>query len=566
MMRCRALACDYDGTLAREGRASLEALDALRALRGSGRKLILVTGRRLADLLAVLDPIDLFDRIVAENGAVLYRPSSREERTLADPPPPELIATLASRRITPLESGRVILATVRPHETAVLAAIRDLGLELQVIFNRGAVMVLPSGINKGTGLRAALEELGLSVHNVVGVGDAENDHGFLDLCECAVAVADALPSVRQRAHLVTAGESTRGVTELAARIMADDLSGIGRRELTLGDALDGSPVTIAAHGESFLIAGTSGAGKSTLATGFLEQLQELGYQFCIIDPEGDFHASALATPIGSAERPPTVQEVAELLDRPAQSLVVNLLGVGLEDRPAFFGQLLTALLELRARASRPHWLVIDEAHHLLPRDPAAADLHLPRVFQGVLMITVHPEHVSPAALAAVDVVVAVGKSPRQTLAGFAQAGEIPAPPVPVDDLPAGEGFVWRPRTGAGLVRFRSVVPRAERRRHRRKYAEGELGPDRSFYFRGPDAKLNLRAQNLRIFLQVADGVDEATWRHHFENGDIVRWFRDAIKDPELADQVARLARQSMPTSEARRRVRALVEEHYTEAP
>jgi hypothetical protein len=110
------------------------------------------------------------------------------------------------------------------------------------------------------------------------------------------------------------------------------------------------------------------------------------------------------------------------------------------------------------------------------------------------------------------------------------------------------------------------VPRAERRRHRRKYAEGELGPDRSFYFRGPDAKLNLRAQNLRIFLQVADGVDEATWRHHFENGDIVRWFRDAIKDPELADHVARLARQSMPTSEARRRVRALVEERYTEAP
>jgi hydroxymethylpyrimidine pyrophosphatase-like HAD family hydrolase len=564
MMRCRALACDYDGTLARGGRASPQALVALKALRSSGRKLILVTGRRLADLLTVLEAVDLFDRVVAENGAVLYHPSSRDERALADPPPPELLATLAGRGVTPLQSGRVILATVRPHETAVLAAIRDLGLELQVIFNRDAVMVLPSGVNKGTGLRAALEELGLSVHNVVGVGDAENDHGFLDLCECAVAVADALPSVRQRAHLVTAGESTLGVSELASRIVANDLAGIGGRELVLGHQLAGPPVTISAQGESFLIAGTSGAGKSTLAAGFLEQLQELGYQFCIVDPEGDFHAGTSATPIGSAERPPTVQEVTELLEKPAQSLVVNLLGVGLEDRPAFFAQLLTALLELRSRASRPHWLVVDEAHHLLPRD-RAAEPSLPQVFQGVLMITVHPEHVSPAALAAVDLAIAVGKSPDQTLGGFARAREIPPPTVPLDDLPTGEGLAWRPAKGADLTRFRSVVPRAERRRHRRKYADGELGPDRSFYFRGPEGKLNLRAQNLRIFLQIADGVDEATWRHHFENGDVSRWFRDAIKDPELAEHVARVARQSIAVGEARRQVRALIEERYTEA-
>ena len=49
-----------------------------------------------------------------------------------------------------------------------------------MIFNKGAVMILPSGVNKATGLAAALEELGLSPHNVVGVGDAENDHAFLE--------------------------------------------------------------------------------------------------------------------------------------------------------------------------------------------------------------------------------------------------------------------------------------------------------------------------------------------------------------------------------------------------
>jgi hydroxymethylpyrimidine pyrophosphatase-like HAD family hydrolase len=564
-MRYYALACDYDGTLAPDGRAGAETLDALRAVRGSGRKLILVTGRLLPDLAAMLEPLDLFDRIIAENGAVLYRPASREERQLAEPPPPEFVSRLVRHGVAPLQLGRVIVATMRPHETAVLAAIRDLGLELQVIFNRDAVMVLPSGVNKGTGLRAALDELGLSPHNVVGVGDAENDHAFLEVCECAVAVADALPAVRQRAHLVTGSENARGVAELAARVVQDDLAGVARREILLGHAPDGRAVTVAAYGENVLIAGSSGSGKSTLATGLLEQLRDLTYQFCILDPEGDFQRIVSATAIGDAERAPTVREIIQLLETPTQSIAVNLLGVGLEHRPEFFAQVLTALLELRARTGRPHWLLIDEAHHLLPQDRTDAELPLPEALQGVLMITVHPEHVSPAILSSVDVAVAIGKTPNQTLGGFAATRQIPAPAVPPDDLPTGEGLAWRPASGEGPVRFRSVVPREERRRHRRKYADGELPPDRSFYFRGPDGKLNLRTQNLRIFLQVADGVDEATWSHHFENGDVARWLREAIKDPELAEQVAELARQRPSADEARRQVRALVEERYTEA-
>ena len=381
-MRYYALACDYDGTLARNGRAGREALDALRGLRESGRKLILVTGRLLPDLVAILEPLDLFDRIVAENGAVLYRPATREERQLAEPPPAGFVSMLERRGVAPLERGRVIVATERPHETVVLATIRDLGLEQHVIFNRDAVMVLPSGINKGTGLRAALDELGLSPHNVVGVGDAENDHGFLELCECAVAVADALPAVRERAHFVTDGENTRGVTELAARLLKDDLAGVARREIVLGHASDGRVVSVAAYGESVLMAGPSGSGKSTLATGFLEQLREQGYQFCILDPEGDFQGIVSATVIGDADRAPAVREVIQLLETPTQSVAVNLLGVGLEHRPAFFAQLLAAILELRARCGRPHWLLFDETHHLLPRDRADAELALPQTHDG----------------------------------------------------------------------------------------------------------------------------------------------------------------------------------------
>ncbi|HZS33498.1 MAG TPA: HAD hydrolase family protein [Methylomirabilota bacterium] len=565
-MRYYALACDYDGTLASGGRVPPETLGALRSLRESGRKLILVTGRRLADLRTVFQQLDLFDRVVAENGAVLLAPERREERQLAEPPGPEFVRALARRGVAPLAAGRVVVATTRPHEVVVLAVIRELGLELQVVFNRDAVMVLPSGVNKGTGLRAALDELALSPHNVVGIGDAENDHGFLELCGCAVAVADALPAVRRRADLVTAGGNGRGVVELVDRLLRDDLAAVGARHLRLGRTPDGREVRVQALGENVLIAGTSGAGKSTLAAGLLEQLGEGGYQFCIVDPEGDYQALEGAVALGDAGHPPSVREVVQLLERPSQNVSVNLLGIGLDHRPAFSEELLIAVLELRARTGRPHWIVIDEAHHLLPANWAPAALTLPRALHGVLMITVHPNHVSPAILSAVDVVIALGKAPRQTLGNFASGRGTPVPDGPaLDDLPSGEALAWRPADARSPVRFQGVVPRAERRRHRRKYADGELPPERSFYFRGPEGKLNLRAQNLRMFLQVADGVDEATWVHHLRSGDVARWLRDAIKDPDLARAVAALEDRELSAAESRRRVRALIEERYTEA-
>ena len=175
---------------------------------------MLVTGRKLDDLERVCPGLEIFDAIVAENGGVLHRPTSRETRALAPPPPPAFEQALRAQGVEPLDSGRVIVSTWQPHETVVLETIRSLGLELHVIFNKGAVMVLPSGVNKATGLEAALAELGLSAHNVVGVGDAENDHAFLSRCECAVVVANAIPSLKEEADLVTQGRHGEGVAEL----------------------------------------------------------------------------------------------------------------------------------------------------------------------------------------------------------------------------------------------------------------------------------------------------------------------------------------------------------------
>jgi hydroxymethylpyrimidine pyrophosphatase-like HAD family hydrolase len=221
-MRYLALATDYDGTLAHDGRVAGTTIAALERLRETGRKLIMVTGRRLEDLLRALPRIDLFDRVVAEDGALIYDPASGAERALAEPPPEPFVSALRARGIAPLSIGRVIVATLRPHEPAVRETIGDLGLELQTIFNKDSVMVLPAGIDKAAGLRAALSELAISPEHVVGVGDAENDRAFLSLCGRSAAVANALPMLKQRADLVLRGDHGAGVVELIELMLAGE--------------------------------------------------------------------------------------------------------------------------------------------------------------------------------------------------------------------------------------------------------------------------------------------------------------------------------------------------------
>ena len=220
-MRFQAFATDFDGTLAHHGHADLTAVAALQDLRAAGWNVLLVTGRELPSLFKTFDQTDLFDRIVAENGAVLYTPQTRKVRTLSPAPPPALVARLQAEMV-PIDVGHSVIATVEPYEHNVLAAIRDLGLEWHVAFNKGAVMALPSGITKATGLAEALAELGVPATLTVGVGDAENDHAFLQSCGLAVAVQNALPAVKSSAMVVTDAPHGAGVLELISRLRSGE--------------------------------------------------------------------------------------------------------------------------------------------------------------------------------------------------------------------------------------------------------------------------------------------------------------------------------------------------------
>jgi len=118
--------------------------------------------------------------------------------------------------------GRVIVATVEPHEVAVLQTIKAMGLELEMIFNKGSVMILQTGVNKATGLRSGLARMGLSTREVIAVGDAENDHAFLRICGCGIAVANALPTLKERADFVTVRPHGEGVVELIDQLLENN--------------------------------------------------------------------------------------------------------------------------------------------------------------------------------------------------------------------------------------------------------------------------------------------------------------------------------------------------------
>jgi len=565
-MRYLALCCDYDGTIAHHGTVDAATLAALERFRAAGRRLVLVTGRELDDLQRVCPRLDLFERVVAENGALLYDPKTGAEKALGEPPPAEFVAALHARGVERISVGRVIVATWEPYQHQVLATIRDLGLEMQVIFNKGAVMVLPAGVNKASGLKCALTEMGLSVHNAVGVGDAENDHAFLSICECAVAVANALPALKERADIVTRGDHGSGVIELIAELLDNELaryeSRLIRHHITVGRDSNGAPVCLSPDGINALVVGTSGGGKSTVAIGLVERLRASDYSFCIIDPEGDYDNVDSAVVVGSPDHVPTLDECAQLLCKPTTNAVINLLGLKLEDRPAFFLSLFARVTEIRGRTGRPHLLIVDEAHHVLPAHSHPAAAHLPEHLDGVLLVSVTPSLVARSILQAIDTLVVLGEKPREMLEEFAAANHVTVA-APAQSLDSGTALLWNKTQPLPLL-VHLEPSRTERRRHLRKYAEGELPPDRSFYFRGPEGKLKLRAHNLILFMDLADGVDDATWCHHLERGEISGWIANDIKDPGLAEQIALIEHDAaLSPAASRERVRTAIEALYT---
>ncbi len=221
-MRYRAIATDYDGTLATDGCVDAVTLAALKRYQQAGGQLLMVTGRELTDLQRTFPDLAIFDGVVVENGAVFFHPPSQRLQLLAEPLPTEFVAALNTHQVSPINTGHIIVSTWQPHGTVVQQTIEDMGLAAQVIMNKRSVMVLPTGVTKATGLNVALADLGLNSEHVAGIGDAENDFDLLTNCGLGVAVANALPAVKAMADRITTQPRGAGVAELIDWILNDD--------------------------------------------------------------------------------------------------------------------------------------------------------------------------------------------------------------------------------------------------------------------------------------------------------------------------------------------------------
>ena len=258
-----------------------------------------------------------------------------------------------------------------------------------------------------------------------------------------------------------------------------------------------------------------------------------------------------------------MEEITNALALPGEQIVVNLVAVRHDDRPRFFSALLPRIQELRASTGRPHWLIVDEAHHFVPTLAQPAKDALPADLSGVAAITIWPRELSRALLDRFEAVLGVGAGAKEVIADFFAARGLPPPPAPEREMEKGEALLWRADRPEPCW-LRLARTRAAHQRHLRKYAEGELPPERSFVFRGPENKLKLRAQNLKMFEQLAEGVDDATWLHHLRRGDYSRWFREEVKDEGLAREARQVEQdESLDPEESRKRIFAAIDRRYT---
>jgi phosphoglycolate phosphatase (TIGR01487 family) len=556
----RAIAVDLDGTIACDDVLSQRADDAIKNARHQGIRVVLVTGRRLAALSQQFPGlVDNFDAVVAENGGVLLVGERRQR--LAEPVDVRLAATLKSAKI-PCATGDVLLATSSRYDAQVLERITTLGIDAMLLRNRSELMILPAGVSKGSGLRAALDALQVSPHNTIAIGDAENDHAMFEVVELSVATANAVPALKGHADLILDHADGDGVAELIhERILGQQRSLVpGHRTVDIGELTDGRPAQIPATPATVMVVGGSGRGKSYLAGVIAEQLIEHAYRIVVIDPEGE--QSGLADLPGvrviHGGTRQAVERLIEELDG-GFSVVLDLGDLDAARKTTILAQLAGALASLRTRAGIPHWLIVDEAHVAFGADGPLRAAFDPSL--GTVLITYQPDQVCAEVLSSVDLVLSASPPVDQLLgAGDTYAHGL-APAV------NGQAMMLHTDSIEVPAPFRVAARATAHQRHQHKYAEALLPVGRGFLFRTSHDRPVSEARTLREFRQQFANVTVATAAHHLHHGDLSRWISEVIQDRPLAAKVAAIERdlrlrQRSDTLYARTAVLDLIDDRY----
>lgn len=570
-MNLRILALDFDGTIAVDGSLDLEAAAAVREARAAGLLAILSTGRMLSDLDELLPEAPLFDAVVAENGAVLRLFPDPSPLLLSSAPDARLLSELTRKGI-PHRAGSCVVEATADAAPAILDVVHRLELPLGIGFNRGRVMVLPLGVTKGSGLTEALWRLRASPHNAVAIGDAENDHSFLEICELGAAVAWGSDTLRRLADEVIPGDGPGAVARYIRELLPArriPLARSRRRWIRLGTRDDGARVDLALRGRNVVIGGDPKSGKSWVAGLLCEQLILQRYSVCILDPEGDY---ACLEPLPGvivhrvADIDASLASAERILTHPDLSLVVDMSGAAQGDKPAIVRRVLALANRARRQTGLPHRIVIDEAHYFLGRldDPELFD----RELGGHLLVTYRIADLSAEVLSATDaVIVTKVADQRQALAlrGLAPAvGTTAAWLHALASLDIDEALLLPGAQEAGdrLTRFRIAPRMTAHVRHRRKYGEVPVRPGHEFVFTRQGQPTGQRAHTLTELALAVPDLAEDVFAGHLAHGDFRRWVERVFGDTELGDAFRRT--EGLEAAQAREAVVRAILDRYGE--
>jgi hydroxymethylpyrimidine pyrophosphatase-like HAD family hydrolase len=572
----KALACDFDGTLAFEDRIGPAVRDALDRARKADLRLILVTGRTFFELTRVCDCMELFDAVVAENGAVVYYPGSAMIRDQGLPVPVRLLAELDRRGIY-YQAGRVIVGTARGDEAGVKEALAATGVTRDLIYNRAALMLLPAGVSKGSGVQHVLRFLGLSPHDVLALGDAENDLPLFDACGFSGCPGDSLPAVQERVDWVFPGAHGDGIAAaITEQILPDRLAvqRSPRHQVAIGwVAATSEPVTIPARGVNVLIHGDPHSGKSWLAGAFVERLVGARYAVCVIDPEGDYRVLSRLPGVAWTEiqeRKDVDRALDGLVGAPSASVVLDLSQLPHAGKIALVERALRRIHEIRRLVGRPHWILIDEAHYCLHGGGVSADA-LGLEDRGFCFVTYRPSWLCEPVARAVDVFVlarTTGSEELGILGGVLPAAVREGAGISeaLARLPRGEFLLVQrdPNRHPSALTFVAAPRQTVHVRHLTKYVDSHVPPGREFLFCGADGHVRATADSLQSFRRVVVTAPGDVLAHHAGRGDFSRWVRDVFADVELARQLgkaeARWRRGELPG--LRRAIDALITVRY----
>jgi hydroxymethylpyrimidine pyrophosphatase-like HAD family hydrolase len=573
LIRLSVLALDYDGTIAAEGVLDAKVREALEDARRQGITVVLVTGRKMVDLRRLLGGLHLFDAVVAENGAVVAHPVARRSKLLAQPPPPIFLQELHRRGIV-AEAGECVIESPASEAPRILTVIRELELPLVMIFNRGRLMVLPQAISKASGLRDVLTTLRLSVHNVLAIGDAENDHDLLATCEVGVAVAWGSPVLQRAADLVLEGTGPASVADYIRRLAAQQrlpATRNVRRRLLLGTLEDGTDLSLAVRGRSVLISGDPKSGKSWITGLLCEQFILQGYSIFVIDPEGDYTSLEVLPGVlvlGEAKHPPSLTEFTRLLHHPDVSIVADLSVLPHAEKRRYVRSLLHLLAMHRRQTGLPHRIVVDEAHYFL-HDPDVLNL-VDVNLSGYVLVTYQASQLHPDILAASEAIIVSRETDPQELQALFRLHRLDPTQErlsPILQKLALDEAVLFPgiEEAGGRMRKFWVAPRLSAHvRHRHKYLDVPVPPEQAFVFT-EETQPPVHARTLKQFTEALSHATVQSISGYLDRHDFSRWIDAVFGDYILAAQIEALEKQNGSRREPvlRDAIIRLIEERYS---